>query len=122
MRPKKSPKMGQTKAQRAAGRRRWVVTHRAAVSAIQRRHHLLRRTLAMDALGNQCAWCRTTETAVLQIDHRRGGGSRQRHETYATMHFKDVVIHPKMYQLLCANCHVRKTRMAGEYMSPGVKC
>lgn len=64
-------------------------------------------------LGNECWKCGASDTRVLQIHHRKGGGSKERREhgwnylRYLNrLSFQTL---RKRYQLLCANCHAIAT-------------
>ena len=56
---------------------------------------------AFDALGNKCAACGIEDWRVLQIDHIEFIGKDRPKKLIDT--YKDVVIHPEKYQILCAN-------------------
>jgi len=59
-----------------------------------------------ELFGNKCCHCGFSDQRALQIDHINGGGkkSRQEQKAYATM-YRDILINPTPYQLLCANCN-----------------
>lgn len=62
--------------------------------------------------------CGLDESIVLQIDHVRGGGTADRGAKSVHRWYTDVFKCSTDFQLLCANCHVRKSRENGEYGSP----
>lgn len=67
------------------------------------------RAEAMELLGNFCMHCTETDRRVLQIDHIFGDGAKQRREMNTYQFLKDVLEHgATRYQVLCANCNVRK--------------
>jgi 5-methylcytosine-specific restriction endonuclease McrA len=66
-------------------------------------------------LGGKCVACGITDVDVLQIDHivpiRRKRGMRT--VSAGTITYTDLVrgkLDPKSVQILCANCHVKKTK------------
>lgn len=92
------------------------------------RSRLERKRAAFLALGGKCAQCGETDWCVLQIDHINGDGAQERREfgssTSYTQYWWDsesatdgFLENIHKYQLLCANCHVRKTKENGENMS-----
>jgi len=83
-----------------------------------------RRLLAIAALGGKCEMCGIDDPDVLQFDHRIPVGSKKRrglngkaasHKTVSEilgMNHAEI-----QFALLCANCHVKKTRYNGDYMA-----
>lgn len=70
-------------------------------------------------LGNKCAACGETDLDVLEIDHVNGGGGvrRQRHGHHTELRsIRDALRDARTLsyelevQLLCGNCHIRKTK------------
>ena len=80
------------------------------------------RAMAIAKMGGKCMHCGFDDARALQFDHiipvlrRLNGVSRNRagsHDSY-----KEVLDMPRpaeKFQLLCANCHVIKTKENGEY-------
>ena len=78
-----------------------------------------------EALGNQCTRCGIDDTRVLQVDHVHGTGFVDRNKfgngsvvslVSQSVTYRDYFYaHLDEYQLLCANCHILKTREAGDY-------
>ena len=80
---------------------------------------LIRRRI-VDLLGKTCSRCGLADPIVLQIDHVNGGGSKERSRFKSTRSYlffvlKKVKNGSRDYQLLCANCNVRK-----EYLNRGI--
>lgn len=78
------------------------------------RHKL--RYRAFELLGGKCQICGESDWRVLQLDHANPT-SRMRYtnleqELRIRLREKTAM---ETYYLLCANCHVRKTRVNGEY-------
>ena len=74
-------------------------------------------------LGGRCAVCGTNDEEVLTTDHRHGDGWKgkgQHRGTLWWLRIHEVRKDPSRFQLLCASCHLRKTRRAGEQaLGPG---
>jgi 5-methylcytosine-specific restriction endonuclease McrA len=75
------------------------------------------RQKAIDLLGAVCQVCGMDDADVLQFDHIeplfRKTVQHKNKDVY-----KEVINHhspSQDFQLLCANCHIKKTRMNGEY-------
>jgi hypothetical protein len=60
---------------------------------------------AFDLLGNKCKKCGETEKLVLQIDHIKGGGNKERKGLNSLYRYKKVLEDKKKYQILCARCN-----------------
>lgn len=58
--------------------------------------------------GNKCKMCGEKDQIVLQVDHVNGGGTKERKKTNSLRRYRMVLENPSKYQLLCANCNVRK--------------
>lgn len=86
-------------------------------SAKDRRYRKKQRESAIQILGGACKVCGMDDQDVLEFDHilpllRRSSGHKIRDV------YKEVLRHPSPqddFQLLCANCHTKKTRMNNEY-------
>jgi hypothetical protein len=64
------------------------------------------RLQVLSALGGKCDRCGIDDWRVLQIDHIDGGGTRERKQvTSIDRYYKDMLLTPEKYQVLCANCH-----------------
>lgn len=68
-----------------------------------------RRLAIISLLGGKCEECGETDLRVLQLDHRNGGGSKERREIGdPSIVFKMVLeglLDIRRYNLLCANCN-----------------
>jgi len=83
-----------------------------------------RRLLAVAALGGRCEECGIDDPVVLQFDHRVPVGSKKRRGLKGKAASHRTVCEVLMlespeteFSLLCANCHVRKTRSNGDYVA-----
>jgi hypothetical protein len=66
--------------------------------------------------GNRCKQCGFDDRRAMQLDHVRGGGSKERKEkrwSNASV-YSDALKNPEKYQLLCANCNAIKRYENGE--------
>jgi 5-methylcytosine-specific restriction endonuclease McrA len=75
---------------------------------------LERRTELIVRLGGKCSVCPEVDQVVLEIHHRNGGGGAER-KRLGWKYLKyllrlSVSQLRKDYEVLCANCHIRKTR------------
>ena len=66
-------------------------------------------------LGNQCKRCKIKDRIVLQVDHINGGGTQERKGCNSLTRYKKVLANPSKYQLLCANCNIRKKHLNKEH-------
>lgn len=74
------------------------------------------RELAIQALGGKCAHCGIIDSRVLQFDHDPPLGSGRKRPVQTASWFRKVIRGAiQGLQLLCANCHILKTRKNGEY-------
>lgn len=69
-----------------------------------------KREACFKLLGNKCAMCRNKDRDVLQIDHVYGGGSQERKRTNSISRCNKVLKTPEKYQILCANCNIKKKK------------
>jgi len=69
------------------------------------------RLAVIVALGGKCTRCPETDQRVLTVDHINGGGSAERKKYKGTSYYYHVLktFSNGVYQLLCANCHIKKT-------------
>ena len=88
---------------------------RAVTRACERR----KRIRAIDKMGGQCRACGFDDWRALQFDHieaiqrgknRKWDNAKRTVNEVLAMPFPD-----EKYQLLCANCHMIKTRNGGEF-------
>jgi hypothetical protein len=70
------------------------------------------RNEVLELLGGKCVKCGETDWRCLQIDHVNGGGSKEIDKIGRRLYMKkikeDVLNGSRNYQLLCANCNMRK--------------
>jgi 5-methylcytosine-specific restriction endonuclease McrA len=83
--------------------------------------HWMNRCRAVGFLGGACVVCGETDVSVLQLDHIHNDGYKERqgrhtggdHGRLGSAAVDWVLSHQEeakdKYQILCANCHVRKT-------------
>src|SRR5579862_3572468 len=67
-----------------------------------------KRQEVLNFLGNKCAKCGNTDFRVLQIDHVRNNGYKERkqYQSASTAFYSKVLADKENnYQLLCANCN-----------------
>ena len=66
------------------------------------------RAAAFQILGTRCTICGFNDIRALQIDHRNGGGNKERKTIFRSprQFYKAVITDGgQKYQLLCANCN-----------------
>lgn len=95
---------------------------RLRVQAANRRSYYRWRNQALSALGGQCVHCGITDVEVLTFDHIAGDGDaeirRRGSKGLRTRDFRDIATGRYSYsqvQLLCANCHLKKTRKSRDF-------
>src|SRR5216684_1363235 len=64
-----------------------------------------RRSKLVAALGGQCVKCGFADGRALQVDHKHGGGAKERKALSRWGYEKAIWKNLKRYQLLCANCN-----------------
>jgi hypothetical protein len=52
--------------------------------------------------------CGFSDKRALQVDHIDGGGAQHRRVTSLQQQFHDILTHPHLFQILCANCNCIK--------------
>ena len=80
-----------------------------------RNYRLRNRQAAIRKMGGQCAACGMDYWEVLQFDHIAPIGNDRERDAYKTV--LKMENPDEIFQLLCANCHVVKTRINNEYQS-----
>jgi hypothetical protein len=63
------------------------------------------RTGLLEMFGNKCSKCGISDPRVLQIDHKNGGGNKERKKFGTSQIYYRIIKKPQNYQLLCANCN-----------------
>lgn len=95
--------------------RRFRENNPTAYRAIKKRAWAKLRNQAIEFLGGCCTDCGNDDPLVLQLDHKHGDGWRDR----GVDHHRDgpavAMSEPERFELRCANCHIKKTRVNGEY-------
>lgn len=88
-----------------------------------RKHRIKQRLSAIDRLGGKCIVCEIDDPDVLEFDHiepllrKSNNQPKCKGDTYKQI-LRDESSSSK-FQLLCANCHTKKTRMNNEYSYKG---
>ena len=76
------------------------------------------REAVFDILGRECSKCGFNDIRALQIDHKNGGGSKERKKYGGryiyTLVLRNIADGKKDYQILCANCNAFKRIMNNE--------
>lgn len=67
------------------------------------------RDEALDLLGGRCVRCGEADRVVLDIDHIDGSGHVDGRNRGGLKLVRKVRANPGQFQLLCCNCHRRKT-------------
>lgn len=100
-----------TAAWRARNRERWA---KAVQDNAQRREQRMRDEM-IAAYGGKCAQCGEADPDVLELDHVSGNGAQHREQVAGARnrsikYWLRANNYPPGFQLLCANCHRRKSR------------
>ena len=87
-----------------------------------KRYRQALRAKAIELMGGKCSVCLIDDHDVLEFDHitpllRRSSGIKSKGETAA--HVIRDEDRDQNFQLLCANCHTKKTRINKEYEYKG---
>lgn len=86
-----------------------------------RAHRARYRTRVLMFLGGRCSTCGNNDSRVLQLDHKDGGGNRDRKSgptmnSIGAYHIGRLALaHPEKFQVLCANCNWIKRFERGEH-------
>lgn len=92
--------------------KKWRLTHKDAQSEAGREYHLRLKMRVLNHYSGgtaKCSHCKETDPLVLCVDHINGGGNKQRRQVGGN--FNRWLIRknfPLGYQVLCANCNLRK--------------
>ena len=73
------------------------------------------RRRALTALGMKCSKCGYDDIMALQIDHKFGGGTKERRKFSYPMYYLYILRNLENYQVLCANCNMIKRVENGEW-------
>lgn len=87
-------------------------------AAKDRAYRLRQRNKALELLGNVCMTCGMDDVDVLEFDHiepilRKTTGVRSKDTAYEILRHDNP---SAVFQLLCANCHTKKTRINQEFV------
>jgi len=65
------------------------------------------REAVIKGYGGKCACCGESHYEFLALDHRNGGGNRERKEKSVTEIYRDALknYNPDKYRILCHNCN-----------------
>lgn len=96
-----------------AGNKKWRSEHHRNYIESKRKYYHGMRLKVQEFFGNKCAECGNTDHRVLQLDHIKGGGERERKNNKrfvrAEYRYKLIQDNPeemrRRFQLLCANCN-----------------
>ena len=100
-----------------AARNRYYNTHpeRKPINALNdRRLRFKKRQDLLGIVGGKCIKCNNSDWRVLQIDHVKGGGTKEIQELTIHQRYKRIREYPELYQLLCGNCNAIKKIENGE--------
>jgi hypothetical protein len=85
------------------------MSERVRANAAHRRAYRKLRARVFEVLGGpRCRRCGFTDDRALHFDHIDGGGSRHRRQRGVRGSWRDMLIRPERYQVLCANCNLIK--------------
>lgn len=84
-----------------------------------RNYYRASRAEAVAALGSCCVRCGLDDVMVLQIDHVNGDGYKNNRSGVNYSEIRSIARKEGLerFQLLCANCHIKKTRENSEHLS-----
>lgn len=78
------------------------------------RKHLREKVFSL--LGNKCNRCGFGDIRALQLDHKKGGGKKDRQVLNQLAIYRKVIKTPENYQVLCANCNWIKREESNEIL------
>jgi len=99
---------------RRAYRKKWRAKNKEKIAETRRKVKLDTLSHYAGALDVRCAYCEEADLTVLQLDHINGGGRQQRKEMglasagYGFYLKLKKLGYPEGFQVLCANCNIRK--------------
>ncbi len=73
------------------------------------------RQRVLSLIAARCCRCGFDDARALQMDHRYGGGTRERRRFSHTTHHLHVLHNPESYKVLCANCNTIKRAEDAEW-------
>jgi hypothetical protein len=83
--------------------KQWRIANKAEIRAYDQARHSRLKNAVYAILGETCAVCGFSDRRALQIDHKKGGGSKDRKEMGYRALLEKVLKNPEDYQILCAN-------------------
>ena len=91
----------------------WRAANSERVNAARKARYLRLRADVLAAYGNKCACCGETHPHFLSIDHKNGGGKKDRIARgfrEGGMNWYKFLLkeHPEHVQILCHNCNMAK--------------
>lgn len=93
--------------------------NREAQAQYRRNRNTKVREQIINLLGGKCASCRyNIDVRALCIDHKNGGGTRERNQRGGDHRFyilKKILQGSTEYQILCANCNQIKKEILKEH-------
>lgn len=63
------------------------------------------RNRVLEFCGGKCVQCGFSDSQALQLDHIHGGGTTHRKARGLYGIWRDALVNPTEFQLLCANCN-----------------
>jgi len=92
--------------------KRYYEKNKDKIKDSSRRSYYYWRNECIIAYGGKCSRCDISEFIVLDIDHVNNNGAEHR-KKFKTTIYRQLAKenYPPGYQVLCANCHRRKTAL-----------
>ena len=96
-------------------------THKKWFLNYHKKYRLERRLKLIKLLGDKCKKCSIKDWMVLEIEHIKGDGYKDREKfgtlgpKFYTYYLHHTIEAKKRLQILCANCHKIKTYNNGEW-------
>lgn len=92
----------------------WVINNRDIKNAAERKWNIALRQEVLKAYGNKCVCCGEAEEGFLTIDHIENDGAEHRKNigegSGRLYRWLKANQFPVGFQILCANCHLSKSR------------
>ena len=86
-----------------------IERNREIVGKAANRHYNRVRQEVLEVIGNGiivCVKCGFNDIRAIQIDHINGGGFKEFQNSVSSVsYYRNMLVHPEKYQLLCANCN-----------------
>lgn len=108
----------ETKARRKRTCAAWYQKNRAKADINAKNYHRRLKQIVVYGYGGKCAICGIDDIDVLTIDHVNDNGAQQRKERGRSREMGHGLLtrlrnecFPSEYQVLCANCNMRKENM-----------